>query len=402
MLYNYITTTPEGEKQSGSINAASIELAINSLQAKNFIIVSIKPADKSEGFFSRGIKFFERVRFQDVVILSRQLSTLFEAKIPVFETLNLLSNETENPSLRKNLTEIIEDVQGGMSMSQAMAKHPNAFSRFYVSMVRSGEESGKLNEVFSFLADYLERSYELSSKVKRALTYPAFIISTFIVALIVMLTFVIPKLSAILIDSNQAIPAYTRIVIGISNFFRDFGVFLLLGLIAAIIFLWRYAKTESGKTLISNFQLSLPYFGGLFKKFYVSRITDSLETSLSSGISMVRALEISSDVVGSGVYYKILTEAVQDIKAGGSLSESFLKHGEVPLIVSQMIKIGEESGRLVFTLQTLSRFYKKEVDNAVDTLVSLIEPAMIVFLGLAVGLLLVSILGPIYNLASGI
>lgn len=401
MLYKYIATTPEGERHSGTIEAANMEIAISSLQAKNLIIVSLTPAEKTK-FLWRNLKFFERASTREIVILSRQLSILFEAKVPALVSFKLLANETENPLLRRKLIEVINDIQGGISMSQAMAKHPEVFSRFYVSMVRSGEESGRLEETFSFLADYIERSYELASKAKNALIYPAFILLTLTSVLILMLVFVIPRLTDILKEAGQEIPFYTKILIGLSDFFRNFGVFLLLGLVIGIVFLWRYSRTEKGKLVISRFQLSIPFIGKLYKKFYLSRITDNLETSMSSGISAVRALEIAADVVGNSVYNKILLDSVKEIKGGRSISEALAKYEDIPPMVSQMIRIGEESGKLNFILKTLGRFYKKEVDNSVDAIVSLIEPVMIIVVGIAVGAFIVSIIGPIYNITAGV
>ncbi|MCX6731692.1 MAG: type II secretion system F family protein, partial [Candidatus Parcubacteria bacterium] len=307
-----------------------------------------------------------------------------------------------NQTLRDIIGEVLNDIQGGISLSQAMAKHSAIFSNFYVSMVRSGEESGKLDETFSYMADYFERSYELSSKAKNALIYPAFIISTLIIVLVLMITFVVPHLTTILTESGQAIPIYTAILIGISNLFRQFGVFLLIGLVFAIIFLWRYLRTEHGEMFISRFQISIPLVGNLYKKFYISRITDNLELSLSSGISAIKALESAADIAGGSIYNKILLDAVNDVRGGGSLSASLSRYEEIPPIVSQMIKIGEETGKLNFILKTLSRFYKKEVDNTIETMVNMIEPAMIIVLGVFAALFILSIIVPIYNITAGV
>ena len=402
MLYKYDATTVNGERQSGSIEAANIEIAISSLQRRNLIIVSINPEEKGESIFTKGIGIFEKVKTRDVVILSRQLSTLFEAKVPVLESFKLLANEAESPILRKKISQVVEDIQGGIPMSQAMAKHPDVFSKFYVSMVRSGEESGKLEEVFLFLADYLERSYELASKARNALLYPAFVIFVFISVMILMMVFVIPKLNTILLEAGQDVPVYTKVIIGISNFLINFGPLLIIALVIGIIFLWRYLRTETGRMSFSQFQISVPYVGSLYKKLYLARITDNLKTLLSSGVSMVRSLEISSDVVGNGAYERILRESTDAVKGGNSLSEALGKYEDIPPLVSRMIKIGEETGKLNFILETLARFYKREVDSAVDNLVGLIEPVMIIVLGVGVGILLISILGPIYNISSAI
>jgi len=401
MLYRYTATTTEGQKTSGTIEAANIELAIGSLQSRNLIIISIDPVESSQKIpFLGNITLFQRISNRDIVILSRQLATFFEAKISTLPALKMLITETENPLLKRGLGMILDDIQGGISLSQAMARQPQIFSRFYVSMVKSAEESGKLDETFAYLADYLERSYDLTSKAKNALIYPAFIIFALIAVLILMMIYVIPNITTILTEAGQNIPFYTKILIGTSNFLINFGVYLLVALAIGGYFLWRYWRTERGKIAISRFILSFPILGPIFRKFYISRITDNLETSLSSGISMVRALEIASDVAGGSIYAKILMDITTSVRTGESLSMAFSRHKDIPTIVSQMIKIGEETGKLSFILKTLSRFYRKEVNTAVDTLVGLIEPAMIIVLGAFVGVFILAILGPIYNLTS--
>lgn len=404
MLYQYTATTLEGELKTGSIEASSVDIAISALQARSLVITDIKSAKQAGTILERlsSFKFFNKVKHKDVVVLSRQLATLFEAKIAVMDSLRLLAGQVTNIRLKESLTEIIENIKGGSSLSSAMSRHPDIFSVFYINMIKSGEESGKLEEIFSSLADHLERSYELASKTKNALIYPAFVVVTFFVVMVLMLTFVIPKLTSILTEVNQKIPFYTRVLIGVSDFFRDFGVFLLGGAVAGGLFLWRYAKTEKGNTAVSRFQTSFPFVGALYSKFYLSRMTDNMETLLSSGVPAVRTLEITADVVGNKVYKNILLIAASEVKGGSSISEALSKYPEIPIMVVQMIKTGEETGKLNFMLKTLGRFYKKEVDNAVDTLVSLIEPVMIVVLGGAVGILLISILGPIYNITAGI
>lgn len=404
MLYQYTATTLEGELKTGTIEASSVDIAISALQERSLVITDIKSAKQAGTIFESlgNLKFFNKVKHKDVVILSRQLATLFEAKIAVMDSLRLLAGQVTNISLKESLTEIIEDIKGGSSLSSAMSKHPDIFSAFYINMIKSGEESGKLEEIFGSLADHLERSYELSSKTKNALIYPAFVVVTFFIVMILMLTFVIPKLTSILTEVNQKIPVYTRILMGVSDFFRDFGVFLLGGVVAGGVFLWRYVKTEKGNMAVSRFQTSFPFVGALYSKFYLSRMTDNMETLLSSGVPAVRTLEIAADVVGNKIYKNILLTAANEVKGGSSISEAISKYPEIPLMVTQMVRTGEETGKLNFMLKTLGRFYKKEVDNAVDTLVSLIEPIMIVVLGGAVGILLISILGPIYNITAGI
>jgi len=219
--------------------------------------------------------------------------------------------------------------------------------------------------------------------------------------MILMLTFVIPKLTSMLTEMSQKIPFYTKILINVSDFFRSFGVFVMIGLVFGVIFLWRYFKTEKGRRVFSDIEISTPFIGDLYKRFYLSRIMDNMGTLLSSGVSAVRSLEITADIVGNEIYKDILYFSAGNVKGGKSISEAFGRYEEVPQLVTQMIKTGEETGKLNFMLTTLSRFYKREVDNAVETIVSLIEPALIVLLGGSVGLLLISILGPIYNITAG-
>ena len=401
MLFNYKAVTETNEPKEGVFDAVSMDIAISSLQKKGLIIVSINPVGEKMGL-QKFLSQFQRISNKDIVIMSRQLATLFEAKVSALDSFKLLAGGADNPQLRNVLIELTDDLQSGVSISSAMSKHQEVFSPFFVSMVRSGEESGKLTESFNFLADYLERSYELTSKAKNALIYPAFVIVSFIVVMILMLVYVVPKLSEILLETGGEVPLSTKIVLGTSAFLLNYGIFILVLLIVAVIFLNRYFKTEEGAAVLADIKMKTPYVGHLYKMFYLSRLSDNMNTLISSGVAMVRSVEITSDVVGSDVYRAMLLNAATEIKAGISLSKALGKYEEFPRILIQMIKIGEETGNLGFVLNTMSRFYKREVDNAVDTLVGLIEPIMIVVLGIGVGILLVSVLGPIYNITTGI
>ncbi len=403
MLFNYRATTKEGVEQNGSIDAPNVDIAISSLQRRGLVILKInKESEGRGGFLGKSIAILSKVRTRDVVLLSRQIATLFEAKVSVLVTFRLLAAEAENQFLREALTAVTDDIKGGLPISTSLAKHPDIFSNFYVSMVKAGEESGKLSETFTFLADHLERSYELVTKAKNALIYPAFIVVTFIVVMILMLVFVIPKLSVILLETGQQLPIYTRLIIGFSNIFVNYGVIIVILLAILGLFLSRYLPTAAGALALSRFKLSIPYVGRLYQKLYLARIADNLNTMITSGISMVRAVEVTAEVVDNDVYKEILLKSASAIKSGDSVSTTFAKYSEMPGILVQMIKVGEESGKLGFVLDTLARFYRREVNNEVDTLVGLIEPVMIVFLAVGVGILLTSVLVPIYNIASSI
>ena len=397
--FQYKAKGPDGSAQEGIIDAGSIDLAVSSLQRRNFLIVSIEPVkEKGEGVLSF-LNYLQRVRQQDVVVLSRQLATLFEAKVPIVESFKVIISETENPSLKKHLAGVLDDIQGGLSLSGAMTKHPEAFSRFYVAMVKSGEESGKLEEVFTFLADYLERNFELTRKARNALIYPAFVLGAFVTVMVLMLVFVIPNVATILTETKQELPIYTKIVLAASDIVRQFGVFILLALGVGGAVIFQYARRSGGALYFARIQLSVPILGNLYRTLYLSRIADNLHTLLSGGITVVRALTITAEVVDNEVYRTILLETTEDVKGGSTISDSFARYSDIPALFSQMLRIGEETGKLDYILKSVSGFYRRDVDNLVDNLVSLIEPILILVLGLGVGLLVASVLIPIYNLA---
>lgn len=403
MLFKYKAIDQQSGESEGTIEAINIDIAINSLQRRNLTISSIRPVE-DKSLLNRDLAIFGTgISNKDIVILSRQLATLFTAQVSALRIFRLLAGEMENKSLRNKLSEIAEDIQAGTAMSAALAKHPKVFSSFYVNMIKAGEESGKLDETFEYLADYLDRSYEVTSKVKNALIYPAFVIFTFISVMVLMLTVVIPKISSIILDSGQEVPVYTKVVIGLSQFMVRYGIFFLIVVILGIILLIYYGRTTAGKDAFAKLKLEVPYVNALYKKLYLSRIADNMNTQLISGVPMVKALELTSKVVDNKVYEDLLIASLEEVRGGKSLSDALMPYQkEIPGIMVQMVKVGEETGDLGGILKTLAKFYQREVMQAVDTLVDLIEPIMIVALGLGVGFLLASVLIPIYNVSSAI
>jgi len=399
MLFKYTALDKNGKKTQGEIDAANKTVAISALQRRDLIIVTIK-SDSEKSFLKTS--FFDKVPLRDVVIMSRQLSTLFTSNVSALKAFTLLASNADNKILASQLQQVGDDLQAGSSISDALNRFPDTFSSFYVNMVKSGEETGKLNEIFQYLADYLDRQYELTSKTRSALIYPAFVVVVFISVMILMFTMVIPNLSLLLIESGQEIPFYTRVVIGISNFLVDYGIFILIFFILLGVYAAWFRRNDSGKEYIDRVKLHAPLIGNLYRKVFLSRISDNLNTMLSSGISIIRSIQITSDVVNNYVYKGILNQIEEDVKSGSSLSNAFQKHKEIPSIMIQMVQVGEETGSLGSILKTLADFYKREVDDAVDTMIGLIEPIMIVGLALGVGILLTSILIPIYNIASSI
>ncbi len=399
MIFTYKGINQIGEAQDGLIDAVNMDVAIGALQKRGVVISSIKP--QTGGSFIEKIPFINRIKTKDIVVASRQMATLFEAQVSALRVFKLIGSQVENQTLRKVMNDISDDLQEGSSISRALAKHKNAFSDFYVNMVAAGEESGRLDQTFSFLADYLERQYEVTSKVKHALVYPAFVVATMIGVMVLMLTYVIPQMAPILEESGQELPIYTKAVLWLSSFTTNYGLIAAVVIIVGGFFLFRYAN-GAGRASFDQFKLDIPYVGSLYKKLYLSRISDNMNTMVLSGISMIRALETTANIVGSEIYKGILLDALQQVRSGKALSVALSQYPEIPSIMVQMVKVGEETGELGNILKTLAKFYQKEVVAAVDTIVDLIEPVMVVLLGLGVGSLLAAVLLPIYNLAGSI
>lgn len=405
MLYTYKAKDRKQNSREGTVEATSVDAAIAAVKDRGYEVISIDEANKKGSLLSlldADLAVFNRVKSKDLVILSRQIATLFEAQVSPLRIFQLLSAEMENQELARILNEIVEDLQSGSSISRALEKHDHVFSVFYINLVRSGEETGSLEKTFTYLADYLDRTYEMTSKAKNALIYPAFVIGIFILVMGLMLTQVIPNIAQILIDSGQELPIYTEIVISISDFMVDYLGLILIFLAGSGIGLWYFRQGDTGKRFFDELKITVPYVGELNKKLYLTRICDNMSTMVSSGVPMVQAIQVTSEVVDNLVYEEMLLNVLEEVRGGRSFADSLGEYPEIPGVLSQMAKVGEESGSLPEILETLSKFYRREVYNAVDTLISLIEPAMIVALGLGVGVLLASVLMPIYNLTSSI
>lgn len=402
MLFSYKAIDQSNVKREGTVEAGNIDAAIATVQKLGYTVISIDPMEEKQQIFNLEIKWFQRISNKDVVILSRQLATLFEAQVSALRVFRLLGAEAENPQLRLVLNDIGDDLQAGSSISRAMAAHPQVFTPFYINMVKSGEESGSLERSFNYLADYLDRTYQIMTKARNALIYPAFVIGVFVLVMGLMLTMVIPRISQILLDSGQELPIYTKIVMGLSMFVTDYIGVLIAFLAIAGVFFWRFIRTPVGRRAYDEFKITIPYIGELYRKLYLTRICDNISTMLQSGISMVQALEVTAEVVDNAVFREILESTLLEVKGGQSFADAISEYPEIPGVLSQMAKVGEETGNLSEIMKTLATFYSREVNNAVDTLIGLIEPAMIVLLGLGVGVLLASVLMPIYNMTAAI
>ena len=396
-IFNYQARTKEGEIQNGRVEAVNKRFAADILQREGLIVVAIEET-KEVPIYARRIKFFEKIKVKDVVIFSRQLTTLFEAEVPLVTALQTVGNQTANSHFKEKIFEISADVEGGSSLSEAVSRHTGVFSDFYIHMVRAGEASGKLNNILSYLADHMEREYEIISKVKGAMIYPAFVVSAFLIAMVVMMIFVIPQLTGILKESGQELPLMTKIIIGTSDFLRSYWYILFIAVGGSVVLFFKYLKTAGGKLFWDRAQLKLPIFGPLLTKVYLFRFTESLSTLIEGGLPISRALSISRDITGNIVYKDIIDDALKGVRKGGTIAGTLALYKDIPPLVTQMISVGEQAGKLVSVLRSVARFYQKDVDNAMDNITSLIEPILIVAMGLGVGALVAGVMLPIYNM----
>lgn len=401
MLFKYKALDKNGKEQEGTIKTVNEDAAITALQRSGLVITEIEQADK-KGLLNQDLTFLEHVSAKEMVILTRQLATLFRAQVSALRIFKLLGAESQNSLIRKTLSQVADDIQAGLPISKSLAKHPKVFSPFYCNMVLAGEEMGRLEQTLNNLADHIDRSYAITSKARHALVYPAFIIFTFIVVMVLMLVYVIPKLTAIIEDSTAEIPVYTKIVMATSDIFVSYGLLIFGFLAALVVGLWRYARTKQGRRYFDKLKLDIPLIGALYQKLFLARLADNLGTMLTSDIAMVQSIEITSAVVENVHYEEILLKSRDAIKNGASMSKAFSGYPEIPTIMVQMLRVGEETGELSNILETLAKFYSREVENTVDTLVGMLEPIMIILLAGGVGVLVASVILPIYSITTSI
>lgn len=399
MQFKFKATTSEGETKRGKIEAIDKETATRLLQDHGLVPLELREMKLESSFAGTLERMTSSISQKDMLLFYRELSTLVGAKIPIAPALRTIHNQTQNPQLRLVVTEVAADVEDGMSISESFAKHENVFTTLAVSMIRAGELSGNLQGAIDFVAESAEQNYQLKSKVRGALMYPMFVISVAMVIGFLTMTWILPKLTQVIKDLDVEIPWYTALMIKIGDFMQAYWwavLVLIAGIIASLVY---YARSEEGSKEWDRIKLKIPVVGQLFRYVYITRFAENLSVLLKGGIPIVRALIVIGDVVDNIVYKNIILKAAQDVKVGGEINKEFFKHEEFPPMVSSMIKIGEETGRLSEILEDVARFYNAEVDQITRNLSSIIEPILIVILGLGVGVLVFSVLLPIYNIA---
>ncbi len=357
----------------------------------------------SASAFEFRLSFLERVSAKDLVVFSRQLSVMVSADIPIVQGLRILVDQTKNEKLRDALSSIVDDVDGGSKLSDALERHTGIFTEFYINMVRSGETSGKLEEVLSYLADQQERDYDLNAKIKGALTYPIFVVSAMVVIGFLMVTFILPKLTVVLQESSVELPISTKILIAVSNMAQRFWWVFVLLCIIAIFGLRFFSKTKMGKQWLDAGLVYMPMFGALLvRKIYLVRMLRSLSTLLQGGVPLTDSLRMVAEVVSNGLYKDILIKAQHSVEDGNPLATVLLQEKLIPDMIAKLVVIGEQSGRLEVMLTKMSAFYEREIENVVSNLTTILEPMLLLVMGVGVAGLILSIMLPMFKLAQAV
>lgn len=399
-LFQYKAVSSNGSVSKGTVDAPNLMAATELLEEKGLVVLQLNQGKKAG--ISLNLNFLGGVKQRDVVIFSRQLAVMVAATVPIVPSLRILNAQMESPALKNIAKEMADDVDGGLQMSQAFAKHPEAFNRFFVAMIRSGETSGRLDEVLNYLADQMEKDYDLSSRIKGAMVYPAFIVTGLVAVGTVMMIFVIPKITALLIDSGVKLPFATRLLIAVSSFMVNYWWVLLILGVAGGATLRAYLKTKAGRIVWDNLKLIFPIFGMIVKKVIIVRMARSLSTLIRGGVTIGTALEITGEVVDNAVFQDILARTIKEVQDGNSITTVMSESKVVPKIVSEMMAVGEKTGKLDDILERLAGFYDREVSALVASLTSLIEPIIMVIMGLGVALMVVAVMLPMFQLANAI
>lgn len=401
MQFNYQARTKQGEIKAGVVEASSREVALDLLE-KYGLFVTLLEEMVTVPFYQRKIKFFNRIPQIEIVNFTRQTAILFKARIPIVEIFYTLGKQTKNQLFKEKIMDIAEAVEGGGSLSSALARHPKIFNQFFISIVKSGEVSGELPEVLDYLADHLDRDHDFNSKIIGAMIYPAIVLLVVFVVMAAMFLYVIPNLGKMVLDMDIEPPLATKIVLSMSEFFRSWGLVLTVVFIVFIIGIFRFSKSERGKRIFDKAFLRFPIIGGFIQKVALTRFAENLATLISGGVPIAQSLEVTADIVGNRVFKTIILEARDGVKKGETISSILEKYPEVvPPLFTQMTLVGERAGQISPALKNLVSFYQKDVDRTLENFVAFLEPIMIIFLGLVVGGLMVAVLMPIYQIGLG-
>jgi len=395
--FNYTVRDRTGREITGSLEAENSDVLAGKLRQMGYFVVSVDEVKVS--LSKKEIHIFGvKVKTEAVTIFTRQFATMINAGLPLIKCLSILAQQTESSSLADIITDCQREVEAGRSLSEALSKHPEAFPNLYVAMVRAGELGGMLDDVLLRVADQLEREAEIRKKVKSAMTYPVAILGLSLILLTGMIVFVVPRFTAMFKQLGGDLPTFTKALVGISHFVGGWGGLVIIACIVGFVIAERRFKaTDKGRYAIDKMKLRLPFVGSLFHKTAMSKFSRSLGTLLSSGVPILGALEITGETTGNMVVTRALEDVRAGVKEGETIAQPLSQAAVFPPMVTQMIAIGEETGALDVMLGKVSEFYDTEVNAGVDSLTSTLEPLLMMFLGVTVGLIVIALYLPIFR-----
>lgn len=401
MKFSYQIKDKEGKTTVGYLESSSPESALSFLQSKGYFVISLEKEDIP--FYKKNIGF-GLVSFGDILNFTTQLSILFKSSVPLVESLKTIANMSSNREFKVKILKMAEKVEGGATLSLALSDYPKLFSKFYVNMAKAGEASGRLSENLDALAEHLANEKELNDKIFGAMAYPIFILVVFVGVLFLMAGYIIPQFKSVIAGygSDTDLPGITKFIFGLSDFLMGYWVWILIGIAMVIFGIWKYAQSKEGKTIVDKALIRLPLVGDLNKKIQVSTMAESLSTLIAAGIPISQALEITAEVVDSSIYRNIVLDTKEKVVKGNPMSFVFSRYPEeIPPLLTQMVIVGEKTGSLETSMQKVVEFYRKEVSKATDTMISMIQPVLLLVLGGMVAVLVIGIYLPIINLSSG-
>jgi len=395
-IFRYSGRTKTGAPKKGNIEAPNKKVAMEKLRAQG---INARELQESNSILHKDIAFGTKVKHQEFVIYCRQYATLIRAGVPVVEATHILGEQTRSKPLKRALMQVEEDIRNGMAFSDAAGKHPKVFPLLFVNMMRAGEATGNVDDTLDRLASTLEKQYNIKKKIQSAMTYPAILSLLTLVVGMFLMVFIVPTFMDAFKEMNLEMPLITVIVVGISDWLIQFWYLVILGLLVLVVGLhYFYKNNKEFHYAVNVFLLRMPIFGQLLQKDIIARMTRTLSTLFSSSVPILQALTIVEKVGGNPVMGKVVLEARDNLEKGGTLSEPLEKSWLFPPLVTQMTSIGEKTGSLDYMLEKIADFYEEEVNRAVDTMKSLIEPLMIVVLALVVGVIVAAIFLPMFQL----
>lgn len=400
--FTYTAKDHDGKIQSGKISAGSREEAVASLIRRGFTPQTVKPVGGSGLQMNIKLPGGNKVKSTALVVFTRQFSTMVSAGVPMLKSLTTLKEQTSSAALKEILEKVVSDVQGGTQLSDALTKHPKAFSEVYVNMVRAGEAGGILDSILNRLATQVEKDAKIKGKFKSAMVYPAVVTLVAVGAVGFLMVGVVPKLAGILSEAGGDLPAQTKLILGVSNFMTNQWYILIAAIVFAIFGFRKFTGTPAGKYTFHKFLLRLPILGNIILKVNVARFARTFSSLMASGVTVIDALEITSGALTNTVVRKALTDSVESIKNGSNIADSLAAGNVLPAIIIQMTAVGEETGKIGEVLDKVAEFYEDEVDQITESIASIIEPVLIVGLGGIVGFIVMSVLGPILSIQGAV